>query len=93
MIKSTELIWRGRGSAFVLHTIHSKKTILSVEPDAVYPDMFRVHWPDGGISDMANLSRARDAATRFVETAERRKRVPAEAHRTPTVRLNQLAEV
>jgi hypothetical protein len=30
-------------------------------PDAVYPDMWRVQWPDGRVSDMANLSRINDA--------------------------------
>jgi hypothetical protein len=24
--------------------------------------MYRIHWPDGALSDMANLSRAKDAA-------------------------------
>lgn len=36
MIESTELLWRGRGNAFTLHTGHSKKPILNVEPDATY---------------------------------------------------------
>ena len=43
-------------------------------PDAVYPGMWRVQWPDGRLSDMANLTRAKDAAACFMETAERRQR-------------------
>ena len=31
-------------------------------PDAKYPSMWRVLWPDGSQSDMVNLSRAKDAA-------------------------------
>ena len=30
-------------------------------PDATYPGMWRVQWPDGRLSDMANLSRVNDA--------------------------------
>ena len=30
-------------------------------PDAVYPNMWRVRWPDGRLSDMTNLTRANDA--------------------------------
>jgi hypothetical protein len=93
MIESTELLWRGRGNAFTLHTGHSKKPILNVEPDATYSGMWRVHWPDGAISDMTNLSRAKDAATRFAETAERRKRIPAEVHRSPVVRSNEQTDL
>ena len=31
-------------------------------PDAVYPDMWRVALTDGSLSDMTNLTRAKDAA-------------------------------
>jgi hypothetical protein len=55
--------------------------------------LWRVHWPDGAISDMTNLSRAKDAATRFAETAERRKRIPAEVHRSPVVRSNEQTDL
>jgi hypothetical protein len=50
--------------------------------DAAYSDMHRVRWPDGSLSDMANLSRANDAAARFNETIERElrgRRKPSEA--------------
>jgi len=30
-------------------------------PDAVYRGMFRIRLPGGGLSDMVNLTRARDA--------------------------------
>jgi hypothetical protein len=40
-------------------------------PDENYPDMWRVRWPDGHLSDMTNLSRANDAAARFNESLDR----------------------
>lgn len=33
----------------------------TVKVDSVYPDMYRVHWSDGVVSDMVNITRARDA--------------------------------
>jgi len=30
-----------------------------------------VRWPDGRLSDMTNLTRAKDAVTSFIETEER----------------------
>jgi hypothetical protein len=39
--------------------------------DQTYPEMHRLRWPDGKLSDMANLSRAHDAAARFNESLER----------------------
>lgn len=29
--------------------------------DSVYPEMWRVKWPDGVVSDMVNKTRAKDA--------------------------------
>ena len=43
-------------------------------PDAARPGMWRVQWPDGRLSDMTNLTRAKDAVTFFIETEERRQR-------------------
>ena len=40
-------------------------------PDAARPGMWRVQWPDGRLSDMTNLTRAKDAVTFFIETEER----------------------
>ena len=45
-----------------------------VVPDATYPGMYRVRWPDGRLSDMANLTRVKDAVACFMETEERRNR-------------------
>lgn len=43
-------------------------------PDSVYPDMWRVQWPDGRLSDLANLTRVNDAIACFLESVERRRR-------------------
>jgi hypothetical protein len=40
----------------------SKKPLAWVKPDERYSSMWRIHWPDGEVSDMVNLTRARDAA-------------------------------
>jgi hypothetical protein len=46
-----------------------KSTGIVVRPDEKYPSLFRVHWPDRPPSDMANLTRAKDAAMRWVGRA------------------------
>jgi hypothetical protein len=45
-----------------------------VVPDSAHRGMWRVRWPDGRLSDMTNLTRAKDAVACFVETEERRQR-------------------
>jgi hypothetical protein len=50
----------------------------SVVPDPEWPAMYRVRSPDGSLTDMVNLSRARDAARHFAEQ-ERRQEPLAEA--------------
>ena len=47
----------------------TKSTGIVVRPDAKYPNMYRVHWPDHPISEMVNLSRAKDAAMRWAGRA------------------------
>jgi hypothetical protein len=44
-------------------------------PDSKFPAlMWRVRWPDGELSDMVNLSRAKDALASFLESVDRRQR-------------------
>lgn len=59
-----------------------------VIPDEAYPEMHRVRWPDGTLSDMANLSRANDAAARFNDTLDREYRGRGKPSEAPYVRLN-----
>jgi len=41
----------------------SRKPIITVVPDETYAGMWRIQHPDGTLSDMVNLARAKDAAT------------------------------
>jgi hypothetical protein len=45
-----------------------------VVPDAAHTGMWRVRWLDGRLSDMTNLTRAKDAVACFMETEERHQR-------------------
>jgi hypothetical protein len=56
------LRWRKSGNVFALHFGQQHKALLHVVPDAKYPDMWRVKHSDSTLSDMVNLSRAKDAA-------------------------------
>jgi hypothetical protein len=49
-------------SAYSLHYGKSAKVLAEVIPDNEYAGMWRIRWPDGQLSDMVNLSRAKDAA-------------------------------
>lgn len=44
----------------------NKNTGVKIIPDATWPKMYRVEYPPGTISDMTNLSRAKDAAVSIV---------------------------
>jgi hypothetical protein len=46
--------------------ISRKKTGLILKPDAEYPNLYRIHYK-GEVSDMVNLSRAKDAAVSWVQ--------------------------
>jgi hypothetical protein len=52
---------------FALHYGNVQTPLVRVEPDAVWPRMWRMVWPDGLVSDMGNLSRIRDAAAVICE--------------------------
>jgi hypothetical protein len=45
----------------------SKNPVAEIVPDSHWSGMWRIAWPDGRVSDMVNLSRARDAAQAIVE--------------------------
>jgi hypothetical protein len=52
---------------FALHYGRARTPIASVMPDADWPGMWRIAWPDGSLSDLVNLARAKDAAVAIVE--------------------------
>jgi hypothetical protein len=42
--------------------LHSGRVLAVVEPDARWSGMWRVRLPNGSLTDLVNMSRARDAA-------------------------------
>jgi len=50
-----------------------RQTQVAVVRDAKYPQMWGVRWPDGTLSDMVNVARAKDAAFDYAEGVEARK--------------------
>ena len=52
--------WKRHGTGWRL--FYGNRTVGRVVPDTKYPTMWRVVLHTGKLSDMANLSRARDAA-------------------------------
>jgi hypothetical protein len=50
---------RGSGSYLLFD---ADRLLASVKPDQDYPGLWRVHLPGGHVSDMVNLTRAKDAA-------------------------------
>ena len=85
-IASKELDWRTDDNKFTLH-FRGSRAMLSVIPDAVHADMWRISHR-GCLSDMVNLTRAKDAALTWgLSDLNRSQDSPSEA---PYVRLNAL---
>ncbi len=59
---TAELKWRKAEDGYALHLGRSKQALVSVVPDAVYPGMWRMRRADGSLTDMSNISWAKDAA-------------------------------
>src|SRR5262249_22603238 len=62
MIESHQLAWRTIENGFALHRWQTKTPLLHIVSATVYPGMWQVLSPDGRLTDMANLTRAKDAA-------------------------------
>ena len=56
IVAAKSLRWQGRDLCF------RGEPVLRLVPDATYPGMWRLQYPDGTRTDMVNLTRARDAA-------------------------------
>jgi hypothetical protein len=56
--------WKGR------QLFLGRKLLATVVPDADWPGMWRVKLPSGRVTDMVNLSRAKDAAVCLACAAE-----------------------
>jgi hypothetical protein len=53
--------------AAALHYGQARTPLVRVVSDAIHPGMWRMVWPDGRLSDLANLSRIKDAAAVICE--------------------------
>jgi hypothetical protein len=51
-----DLLWKGNELRL------KGRTIVEIVEDSKYPGMWRVKKPDGSLTDMVNITRARDAA-------------------------------
>lgn len=84
MTSFRSLIWRkNEGGGFTLHLGGGRgRALLEVVPDKTYAGMWRIQTPDGRLSDMANLTRAKDAAlsiaVRTVNSQKQGGETPAE---------------
>ena len=56
------LNWRHADKRLFLHYGNNRNPLVTIEPDSKYTGMYRIRFPEGGLSDMASLSRAKDAA-------------------------------
>ena len=73
------LTWRGDTLYF------GRKRMAGVVPDGTWPGMWRVKYRDGSVSDMVNLSRAKDAAMTVVAQSLDIRETPLGASRTAIV--------
>jgi hypothetical protein len=58
------------GVALSVHRLHhgrSKRPILEVIPDSTSTGLYRIAWPDIGLSETANLTRCKQAALEWAE--------------------------
>jgi hypothetical protein len=56
------LIWRTTKHGLSLHYGTRRLPLLRLVRDADWAGMYRIELPDGGLTDMVNLTRAKDAA-------------------------------
>jgi hypothetical protein len=59
------LSWRHANDRLFLFYGDNDDHLAIVEPDAKYTGIYRIRFPDGGLSDIVNLTRAKDAALAF----------------------------
>ncbi len=55
-----DLQWRDDGNGLVL--CYGRRALVRVVPDDHWPNMWRVRLRDGRLSDLSNITRAKDAA-------------------------------
>jgi len=82
MFDREDFVWKG----LTLHYGRRKAPVLTLIADATYPHLFRIAYPDGWTSTLANLTRAKDAAyehARYLLRGQRQAAGPLAAETTP----------
>jgi hypothetical protein len=69
MIESGQLNWRSADDGFSLHLERRATPLLHVVRDKTYEGMWRIRFADGSLSDMTNLTRAKDAGRCIAQAA------------------------
>jgi hypothetical protein len=90
MTSASELVWRKSAYGFTLHLHNRGPALVAVVPDDICPGMWRVRRPDGGLSDLANVTRAKDAtaSVALVFINHRKKQDQETPSEAPPVRQN-----
>jgi len=76
---SRALTWRKTASGHALYLRDRGKPLATVELDGQHAGMWRIHMPDGWVSDLKNLPWAKEGAIRSVLAVLNRKETPAGA--------------
>jgi hypothetical protein len=83
-----DFIWRRhQDGTWALHVEGRRGAVLHVVQDETYPQMWRIRHLDGRLSDMVNVSRAKDAAISVALGILNRSRESAPV--TPPMRQNE----
>ena len=72
-LRRRNLTWIKDGNYWSLQRRGSKELLTRIVPDSQYPNMWRIELDEGKLSDMVNLTRARDAAIAVALKAFNRK--------------------
>jgi hypothetical protein len=92
VISSRQLNWRLNGEGFALHFERRLTALLHVVRDNAYAGMWRVKFADGSFSDMANVTRAKDAGRAHgLATFNRKLDYQETARQASPIRLDAIA--
>ena len=69
-----DLVWRREGTDDVVYC--GRRRVLRLVPDATYPGMWRVAYPDGELGDLKNLTWARHEGARVALCILNKRTVP-----------------
>ncbi len=87
-----DFAWRKGPDGWDLHAIGHRSAIVHVVPDGVWPGMWRICYRDGRLSDMANLSWARDGAVAVaMRLVDPRRQAEQRVSRDPSMRQTGVA--